>query len=439
MEASRPRPLSKSLYAKLLPRPNGPGREEVISHQRGRLYGAMTESLARHGYAATSMTELCKLAGVSTRTAYQLFAGKEAYFLETFDAISARAVKHVCIAYHSEGDGQARLHRALGAFASEVVNEPKAARLVLVEALGASPAAMARLQRARVSFERMIGASLSEGPDGVALPPLLLTGIVRGVEGVTRQRLLAGGVEELPALTDELLAWILRQRSPAAAALLVTVPPPRSFTPSRPSARAQGERVRVQRAAAQIVARGGYAHLTAGQIAHEANVSEETFQALYSSTEQCFMDALDRAGLEALVCMATAAKSTEDRLAGVHLGLTALMGHLAGDSVLARLMFIEALTVGAAGIQCRERLFGQFTDLLVQGLPQAGRPSRLVTEASSAAIWGIVDHHAARDATRLLPDLANYATYIALAPVIGGERAMQVIRAGEGEPSSRAA
>jgi hypothetical protein len=57
-----------------------------------------------------------------------------------------------------------------------------------------------------------------------------------------------------------------------------------------------------------------------------------------------------------------------------------------------------------------------------------------VTEASVGAIWGIVHHHVTRGATHLLPGLADYATYLALAPVVGHEAAVQVILDSEEEP-----
>jgi AcrR family transcriptional regulator len=50
----------------------------VASHQRARLHRAMIELVAEKGYAATTVTELCKVAGVSSRTAYELFVSKEA-------------------------------------------------------------------------------------------------------------------------------------------------------------------------------------------------------------------------------------------------------------------------------------------------------------------------------------------------------------------------
>ena len=116
------------------------------------------------------------------------------------------ALKRIGVAYRCEGDWQARLRAGFAAYAAEVVEEPKAARLVLVEVLGAGPAALERMRRTRLIFEQVIGASFSEAPDGVTLPPLIVKAIVCGMERITRQRLLADDVEALPALADELLA-----------------------------------------------------------------------------------------------------------------------------------------------------------------------------------------------------------------------------------------
>jgi AcrR family transcriptional regulator len=96
---TRPEPLRpEPLYAKLRPRPNGPGHEAVANHQRARLYGAIIERVAGRGYAAITMTELCKLAGVSTRTAYQLFVSKQAYFIVLAPVIGGEAAVQVILA-----------------------------------------------------------------------------------------------------------------------------------------------------------------------------------------------------------------------------------------------------------------------------------------------------------------------------------------------------
>ncbi len=420
-QPARPEPL----YVKLRPGPNGLERGAVAGNQRSRLIGAMIEEVGERGYAGATLARLVALAGVSKRAFHELFQTKEAYFLATYDAIVANAARRVGAAYRCEGDWRARLRAGFAAYAAEVVEEPKAARLVLVEVLCAGPAAVARMGRTRLIFEEMLSASFREAPDGVTLPPLIAKGIVSGVERITRQRLLAGDVDELPALADELLAWALSYCSPAAAGLgAVSAEQCDGLAPCCPRARSEGDRARLLRCAAQIAATGGYIQLSPARIARDAGVTEARFDELFESSEQCFLEALDRLSLEALVCTTRAAQETGG-LTAVHAGIAALMGHIATSPVLVQVAFVEIFALGPAGIERRERLLGQFTDQLMRVLPQS--PSRLVAEASVGAVWGTVDHHVARGATHLLPGLADHVTYIALAPMIGGEAAAEVI------------
>ena len=193
-----------------------------------------------------------------------------------------------------------------------------------------------------------------------------------------------------------------------------------------PRGSGEGDWARLLRCAAQIAATSGYAQLSPSRIAREAGVAEARFDELFESSEQCFLDALDRLSLEALVSATRAAQRTEG-LAVVHAGIAALLRHIATSPVLVQVAFVEIFALGPAGIERRERLLGQFTDQLMRGLPQSRAPSRLAAEASIGAVWGILHHHVTRGATHLLPGLASYATYIALAPVIGGEAAAEVI------------
>jgi AcrR family transcriptional regulator len=410
---------------KLRPGPNG-DHDAVAGNQRSRLIGAMIEEVAERGYAATTLARLVGLAGVSKRAFHELFGTKEAYFLATYDAIVGNTIRRIGAAYRCESDWQARLRAGFAAYAAEVGDEPKAARLVLVEALAAGPAALERMRRTRLIFEQVVSASFGEDPDGMTLPPPIVKGIVCGVERITRQRLLAGDVAELPGLADELLEWALSYRSAAAAGLAAASPAHRNgLAPCCARVRAPNGRARILYSAARIAAANGYAQLTPAQIVGEAEVSEKTFDGLFESTEQCFLEALDRLGLEALVCATRAFQSSEDGLAGMHRGITALLRHIAKDPVLVQVAFVEIFAVGPAGIERRERLLGQFTDQLMRGLPQSRAPSRLAVEASIGAVWGIIHDHVTRGATQLLPGLAGHVTYIALAPAIGGEAAVQ--------------
>ncbi len=423
-QPGRPEPL----YVKLHPGPSDLEHDAIASNQRSRLIGAMIEEVAQRGYSGATLARLVALAGVSKRAFHELFGTKEAYFLATYDAIVGNAVRRIRAAYRSEGDWQARLCAGFAAYAAEVVEEPKAARLVLVEALGAGPAAVARMRRTRLIFEGMVSASFGEAPDGVTLPPLIAKAIVCGVERITRQRLLAGEVEELPALAEELLAWALSYCTPAAAGLgaVSSAEQCDGLVPCCPPARSEGDRARLLRCAAQIAATSGYAQLSPARIARETGVGEARFDELFESSEQCFLDALDRLSLEALVCATRAAQKTGG-LAAVQAGVAALLRHIATSPVLVQVAFVEIFALGPAGIERRERLLGQFTDQLIRVLPESRAPSRLAAEASVGAVWGTVHHHVTGGATHLLPGLADHITYIALAPVIGGEAAAEVI------------
>jgi AcrR family transcriptional regulator len=434
-EAPRPEPPDRPepLYVKLRPGPNG-DHDAVASNQRSRLIGAMIEEVAEHGYSGATLARLVALAGVSKRAFHELFQTKEAYFLATYDAIVGNAVRRIGAAYRSDGDWQARLRAGFTAYAAEVVEEPKAARLVLVEVLGAGPAALARMRRTRLIFEEMVSTSFREAPDGATLPPLIAKGIVCGVERITRQQLLAGDVEELPALTDELLAWSLSYCSPAAAGLVAASPTRCDVhTPCCPRASDESDWPRILRCAAEIAATKGFAQLSPARIASDAGVSTARFDELFESTEECFLDALDRLRLEAVVCATQAAQRTRG-LAAVYAGIAALMRHIATNPVLVQVAFIEISALGTTGIERRDRLLGQFTDQLLRGLPESRAPSRLAAEASVGAVWGIVHYHVMLGVTHLLPGLADCATYIALAPVIGGEAAVQVILAARKSP-----
>ncbi len=94
--ASVPRRRAGALYPQLRPGPHPSARESVASNQRARLYGAMIELVAARGYEASTVAELCALAGVSKRTLYERFqGGKQQCFLATYEIIVRRAEMHI--------------------------------------------------------------------------------------------------------------------------------------------------------------------------------------------------------------------------------------------------------------------------------------------------------------------------------------------------------
>lgn len=435
------------MYTKLRPRPNGPGRVEVARNQRLRVYGAMIEAVTTHGYAGTTVTELIALAGISRRTFYEQFDNKEACFLRTYDLVVERTVTHVAKAWRTEGDWMAKMRRCFEVFAEDVVERPKAARLAAVEALGAGPAAVDRVEQTNLTFERMIASSFDRAPDGVTIFPIAVKGIVGGISRVVRKRLLEDDVQRLPELIDELFEWVLEYRSLASFDLPV-VATPRPAWGARAIVRPVGdadirarrrihsggegeERVRILRAAASVAARAGHAQLTVGQIAQHAGVREEDFLAHFDNSDECFLAAVDLLAADALALAVEASLEGEDSYESVYLGIAALMRHVAEDPTFARVAFVEVFGAGGAGFDRRAHLMHAFTELFAAHADPTREIPEAVVEAIAGAVWQIAHHYVVRDVAHRLPGLAGHITYLVLTPLIGAEAAVQSILASE--------
>lgn len=410
----------------------GPTADEVARHQRARLYDAMARAVAARGYEATTVRQLSALAGVSTRTLYELFsAGKRECFFSAYDAAIRRMARRVAVAYISEPDPERGLALALEAFAREVCEEPHAASLVLVEVYAAGPEALERMEHAQRLFEGMANLSFRQSAGGVATPQLLVKGIVAGGARVARVRLLAGRERELPRLAGELLEWALSYRSTAAATLESLVSATGLRPAPTPVSTAWGERAddraRILDAVVQLAARDGCAALSAGRVAAAAGVSRKRFHAHFEDVQGCFTAALEQLSDGASANVALAGAAGCDWPGAVYRALAALCAYIAANPVLARLAFVEVLALGRDGLRSRETLIADAIERFRASVPRGQRPSALVAEASVGAIWGIVHQYVAYGASGRLPDIAPQLAFIALAPVLGPEVAARAI------------
>jgi AcrR family transcriptional regulator len=421
-----------TLYAKLRPGPGLP-HEQVASNQRARIYGAMIELVARRGYGSVTVVELARLAGVSKHTFYGHFQDKETCFLCVYDLIVRRSAKQVGAAQRGCRDWREQLRLAFCAWAGGIAREPKMARLVLVEAFAGGPAALERMRRAEGLFAGMIEQSFAGAPDSVPVAPLIVKGIVAGVHRVARAQLLAGRAHELPGLVDELLEWMLCFRCEEAMALgrLADLPAPvrpgtAALAANDGGARGE-ERARILDAVARLAAREGYWQLTVPRIRSAAGVSRRCFDAHFEGVQGCFIAALERLTERALAHAVPAGAAARTWPGGLHRALCALCAYIAADPVLARLGFIEVFAPGPNGMLCRERTIAGVAESLRISAPAGQRPSELAAEASVGAVWGIVHHHVAVGRAHQLPGITGVLSYLALAPAIGAERAVQEI------------
>lgn len=75
-------------------KPQRAGRPTLVELERrkAKVMQVATDLFVQHGYAATSLVDIAKAAGVATRTLYQHFGDKEAIFMEVVTARESGAV-----------------------------------------------------------------------------------------------------------------------------------------------------------------------------------------------------------------------------------------------------------------------------------------------------------------------------------------------------------
>jgi AcrR family transcriptional regulator len=445
--------FSASLYPRLRPRRNGPPPRDVHSDQRARLCGAMIQAVAARGYGPLTTRELAGMAGVSTRTLYELFADKEECFLAVFDLVVDRAVGQIVAAQEGGRGWRGRLCDAFAAFARELERDRCASRLVLVEALGAGPAALARMELASARFEAMVSASLEQAPGDMPVAPILVEGIVAGVARVARVRLLDDRAGELPDLADQLLDWALCYRCESAVRLqgLARAPLPERTAAegatglygAGPGVR-EDTRARILRAALELAVGDGYEQVTLEAIVSRAGVSRRVFVQQFDDPRACFLAAFELLGEQALALASEAGLKAANWPGGVYRAVAALMEHIARDEVFARTAFVEIFALGPAGLPSRERLMerlaGAMTAAAATRPSRRQAPSEVALQASAGAVWGVAHHHVAQDRAQALPALAGHMTYMLLAPILGPKQAVRAIlaeharvRAGDGK------
>jgi AcrR family transcriptional regulator len=113
--------------------------------QRQRLYEASARTFARLGYAEASAEAIAREAGMSKATFYEHFANKEECIIALFDRAAEVVLAAMAAAARRAGsDPVARLKAGTTAFLHEVATHPEASQTLLVEIIGAGPAAARR-------------------------------------------------------------------------------------------------------------------------------------------------------------------------------------------------------------------------------------------------------------------------------------------------------
>jgi AcrR family transcriptional regulator len=136
---------------------HAPPLEVRLAQQRERLFEAAASVFATTGYADASAESISRAAGMSKATFYEHFANKEECILALFDAAYQVLLTRIMGAVAEAGeDPVARMREGMREFLVVIDEYPNEAQTLLVEIIGAGPAAMRRRDEIVASFAQVL-------------------------------------------------------------------------------------------------------------------------------------------------------------------------------------------------------------------------------------------------------------------------------------------
>lgn len=466
-----PEPLEAPKPAPRPRKPSGPvAREQFRAGQRIRLALAMIEAIAEDGYRATRVADVISRAGVSRKTFYQHFANKEECLLATFELVADEGMRRVESAYRDAEGWPGRVEAAIGALFGSAIDNPGALRLSLVEMAAVGPVAIERRERSIERYEAFLRDALELAPGEGTVADMALKAVVGGLNRVLYRRVLSGDPAELLAMVPDLTAWatsyypspaeILAEPSPLssqrrAALALQGGRAPGSLAPhpllggrrglprgdqnvSR-SFVAYSQRARILDAVTNLTARDGYASLKVEEIAEQAAISLVAFYEHFEDKEDAFLVAFEIGHGKALTMVERAYAAQSDWRFAVRAGISALFEFLASEPALAHIALVDSLIATPSSLGRSNVGVSAFARMLVPGMEETREPAPpapITVEAISFGIFDLCLHYALTGRIRELPELTPTATYIALAPFLGGTEAARIALAPPQEPGS---
>lgn len=188
---------------------HGYSREQIATNQRERLIAALAEVVTERGYSAVTIADITSTAQVSRRTFYEHFDGKESCFLAAFDSVEGRLHEVVAEATAGVPDWPHQVVAGLRALLAFFADEPSLARLCLVDAMTAGPAASQRYREMVLGFvPRLRPGHRVRGNRG-SLPDSVDDTVIGSIASLISREVRAGEPERLEGLLEDLATFTL--------------------------------------------------------------------------------------------------------------------------------------------------------------------------------------------------------------------------------------
>lgn len=398
----------------------------MAADQRERLMAALTVLADERGYQSLRVEDLIALAGVARGAFYEQFRSRDDLLLAAVAEIGELGLRDATTAFKRGGSPAVRVRATVEGLIGFAVAQPAAARLWLVDAYGAGPAAIDAAERGMGGIRDLV-------EQGAGLPRDLARPLTGAVHRAIATRLRRRHEDELPALGRQLAAWIAGYHPPPTP-----LRRPRGHAGSGADARIaprdQAERILL--GICDAVYDKGYAATTLADVAARASTSIRTFYAHYESKEEAFVDAVDLAQVQSYAAVLVASRRAPDWPQAVRAGLTALCNYFAAEPPLAEAVIVEVHAAGEQALRRHEESVAAIGRLLEPGYELAPDTPEIASEAIGAAIDALLYDAVRAGGGPKVRAIAPTATYLALAPFLGAADACAIAN-DSGQPRRR--
>jgi AcrR family transcriptional regulator len=176
---------------------------------RRRLLEAMIEAVALRGYDRTTVSRVLLVAGLEEAVFSEHFRDKRDCFNQALDGLIGRGERATLELLELDAPWAERVRLGLERLLAALAGDPAAARVLLVEMLGAGPEACERQRVALRPFIALMQQGRTESAGAAQLPAQTSEAIVGGVVSILHRRALQGQTGELPALCADLTYFAL--------------------------------------------------------------------------------------------------------------------------------------------------------------------------------------------------------------------------------------
>jgi AcrR family transcriptional regulator len=389
----------------------------------------MVEVVAERGYGRTTVREIARVAGISTRAFYQHYAGKEECFLHVHRLLAHASLKRIEALDDSRG-GDERLRAAVESIVEWWSQDTTAARFLLLGPYGAGITALKQLRL----WERSLGVELGRcigSVKGNVLAEMIAIGIAAGMTATARSRMLSDG-KVSPGLHRELAQWAL---ACACTPLDLEVIQATSAkvedqhlsrravsNDAEPSTSSVGDALTLLHSAiAKLAAVGDRELLTPRHICAAAGVSRRNFDLYFSDLDSCLIAAAELQINSAIEQAQRLGEREQTPVRRVFRGVVEFCSQVASRPALAHLCFTDNLERGESLVR-RDRLLMESITGLMTGMGPAPLPHSsqgLAIEASLGAALGAIESEVITGRAGCLHLKAPVAAFLMLAPTAG--------------------